>query len=485
MSNDGINERRTLSRYPGSSQHEPSDEISLLDVWEILSRRRRQIALISLLILGLAVAYVLLRHRHYSYTTALNIGTYVNKGANGENNTVFVEPLSAVEQKLKQAFIPVARQKLGTTKKAAPKVDVDTQKNGSLILLKTKGTKTDAERVTKLQQSIVSQLVASERSILKPIQENDKLRLEKARNELSYVQSDAVKLSRLQPFQQKTQTLKRHLAAMADAYKSQHLDLENKIASIQRDFDALNDARRLMEGEKKRIGQKEALISSQLEEQQSLVNQLQKTRLQATDKVKNSADAMTLLMVGTQVDSAQQRIDGLVEKLKVGLPQKKDDIIKSLADNARSQQDARAKIVSLKTQLNKLESDYKRKRGNEQAKIVAATTAYKKAEEDYQQDIDAKKRNVQAMQAMSDQVIPTQALFTSIRSTKPSGVGAFLIIIMGIVVGLILAIFSALLSEFIGQANRYVASKRASSQNLVLDVKDFIESDEDKTPKAC
>jgi len=399
------------------------------------------------------------RHRVYTYTTVLSIGTYVNKGPNGERKQELIEPLAVVKQKLNQAFIPVARQKLDNSHKRSPKVTVDTQKDGSLVILKTKARKSEADRVKMLQQSIVNQLIGSETQTLKPIQENNRLHLEEARQELSYAQSNAVKTSQLQPEQQKIQSLTRQLAAMAAAYKKQHLDLEDQVASTKRQLAALNDARTLMEGKEKRIGQSEGLVREQLKEQQSLVNQLQKSRLQATDQAKTSTDAMTLLMVGTQVDQAQQRIDSLTVKLKVGLPQKRDDTVKALADNARAQQNAKAKWVSLKAQIKKLESDYSRKRENQQSQIAAAKTAYQKAQVDYQQNIAAKKRDIQSMQAIADQVIPTKALFTAMQSDKPAGPGSLLILILACILGLMLAIFSAFVSEFIKQANRHVANR--------------------------
>lgn len=484
MSDDGINERRTLPRSQDSSRYQPADEISLFDIWAVLIRRRRQMTVIFLVIVTFTVAYVLLRQRHYTYTTALNIGSYMSNGANGGGKRVLIEPRAVIEQKLKQAFIPIARQKLGASQKATPNVDVDAQGNGSLILLKTRATKGDSKSVSELQQSIADQLILSEKPILKPIQENDKLRLEKASNELSYAKSDAVKASNLQPRKQKIQSLTRQLAAMADVYKSQHLSLQDKIASTQRQLDTFDDARTLLEGKKKRIGQKETLISAQLKEQQNLANQLQKTRLRATGEARNSNDAMTLLMVGTQVDSAQQHIDRLIQKLKVGLPQQKDDIVKSLADNARAKQNAKAQLVSLKAQLRKLENDYSRKRDNQQAKISAAKTAYQKAQLGYQKDIAVKKRNVQAVQVMAEQVMPTRALFTAIRSATPAGPGSILIVTLGCMMGLIFAVFLAFVSEFIKQANNFLAhTPSGRDQRLELGVSErHIDTQKENVP---
>lgn len=463
MSESGANERSVLERSQWPSQYRAYDEISLFDLWAILANRKWQVAIVFSLIMGLAVAYVFLRHRTYTYTTAIQIGTYINKGSNGERKQEFVEPPSAVEQKLRQVFIPIARQEMDRPHKPALKVTASTEKDGGLFLLQTKARKSDADKVARLQQSIVSQLLKAHAEILNPIQKKDQLRVEKARNELSYIQSDAIKTSRLQPHQQKIQSLARQLAAMAAAYKKQHLTVEDQIASAKRQLAALEDARTLMQGKEKRIGEKEELVKEQLKEQQNMVNQLQKTRLQAIDQTRASADAMTLLMVGTQVDQAQHRIDRLTDKLRVGLPQTRDNIVKSLADNGRAQKNAKTQLVSLKEQLNKLEGDYRRKRESQQSQITAAKTAYQKAQADYQQAVSAKKREIRAAQTLADQDIPTRALFTAIPSTSPTGPSSSLILILGCILGLMIAIFCAFVFEFIARANSHVAKLGSSS----------------------
>src|SRR5690554_4299484 len=88
------------------------DEISLVDLAKILIKRWKIMLVVFLVVVLGAMAYAWMSRPtvgepRIAYTTLLSVGY--------KTPTVLIEPLGAVATQLKDAFIPAARQTLGTS----------------------------------------------------------------------------------------------------------------------------------------------------------------------------------------------------------------------------------------------------------------------------------------------------------------------------------------------------------------------------------
>src|SRR5690554_1711848 len=137
------------------------DEISLVDLAKILIKRWKIMLVVFVVVVLGATAYAWMSRPtvgepRIAYTTLLSVGY--------KTPTVLIEPLGAVATQLRDAFIPAARQTLGTSLTA--NVDFDAQNNNIVRLITTVSDNDLAEQVRALHQQALSKIVERHGNIL-------------------------------------------------------------------------------------------------------------------------------------------------------------------------------------------------------------------------------------------------------------------------------------------------------------------------------
>jgi len=130
------------------------DEISLVDLWIAISRRRKLVLAVFILIVlaGLTAAFAL--PKSYTYSTAIEISKYW-----GGSGYAQLEKPESVKSKLENVYIPQVT--LSENKEKPLEVSVENPKNSPLIVLKSKAPEVDTERVQAVHEGIV-QAIAKE-----------------------------------------------------------------------------------------------------------------------------------------------------------------------------------------------------------------------------------------------------------------------------------------------------------------------------------
>lgn len=139
------------------SRPEPApydDEISLVDLWRLLARRKWWIWGITLAILAAGVLFALLQTPLYEFTSTIDLGADAS-GAPIE------EPEWATSV-LEEVLVPIARRRPGEEiqPERAPKVRVTPVADSGFIHLRSIGSTESTERIAKLHQRIAQLLDA-------------------------------------------------------------------------------------------------------------------------------------------------------------------------------------------------------------------------------------------------------------------------------------------------------------------------------------
>ncbi|MEW6691443.1 MAG: Wzz/FepE/Etk N-terminal domain-containing protein [Pseudomonadota bacterium] len=130
------------------------DEISLVDLWIAIARRKKLVLTVFILVvtLGLIVAFAI--PKSYTYSTAIEISKYW-----GGSSYAQLESPESVKSKLENVYIPQATH----SESVSPplEVRVENPKNSLVLILKSKTPEADAERTRAVHERIV-QAIAKE-----------------------------------------------------------------------------------------------------------------------------------------------------------------------------------------------------------------------------------------------------------------------------------------------------------------------------------
>lgn len=160
------------------------DEISLVDLWIAIARRKMLVLAVFsvIVILGLIAAFTL--PKSYTYSTAIQTSKYWNGSGYAQ-----LESPESVKTKLENVYIPQVT--LSENVEKPLEVKVENPKNSPLIVLKSKAPEVDAERARAVHESIVQAIAkehAEQLSTLRGIYESQ---LKAAKEEVSALESTA------------------------------------------------------------------------------------------------------------------------------------------------------------------------------------------------------------------------------------------------------------------------------------------------------
>ena len=152
--------RRGLPSQPDDAQFPPEwrqqrdDEISLIDLWLTLVRRRRWILGIAATVFALGSAYGLAQHPSQELTSTLQLA---DRG--GEP----VEPVAQAAARLKRVEIPRARAAMeGGGGQSPPSVELERVEDAPLILLTSSAPEGESDRVEQLHERLFEALRQSQ-----------------------------------------------------------------------------------------------------------------------------------------------------------------------------------------------------------------------------------------------------------------------------------------------------------------------------------
>ncbi|MEW6765793.1 MAG: Wzz/FepE/Etk N-terminal domain-containing protein [Pseudomonadota bacterium] len=124
------------------------EEISLVDLWLAIMRHKRLVLAVLLIALLIGLAAALLLPKSYTYRTTIEIGQYWN----GHDFAEIDDP-ATVKSKLESAYI--SQITLAEAPDKPLEVKVDSPKNSPLIILESKVTEIQADRVHTIHAAIM------------------------------------------------------------------------------------------------------------------------------------------------------------------------------------------------------------------------------------------------------------------------------------------------------------------------------------------
>ncbi len=287
---EGLEFRELPSRYE-------EDEISLVDLWLVLVRRRLIIVAAVLACILAGLLFALLQPPLYAFTTTIQIGRIVELPG-------LLESTETVAVKLNEGYIPkvLAAYVNEADDRTALKIEASSPKQSQMVLIKSKTQEKESELHLDLHKRIIETLLAD------------------------------------------------HAILIGNFRKA----LEIKIKQAQDRYASLSDEARLLVSRLELLDGTKDLVAKQVGEIQDLLSSTASGLERALPEVSDEAKALTFLMVGNEIQQNRNRLATLEERLHIGLPQERNALEKRLADMERTKVTQVEAISALETRLSSI-----------------------------------------------------------------------------------------------------------------------------------
>ena len=474
----------------------PRDEVSAIDLWHVLVKRRRMVAAVFALSLGAGVAQALLTKASYTYHTVVEIGH--------DGSGKPLDSTDTVLAKLNQAYIPQTLRDYAEKNQSRERVRIDARvpKGSELVVLESRGPADLAPVYLLLQGAVADTLIQDHQRTIDQIDRQYKAELTRARVRLDELQDQRIFAVQEKALQGEIARGKRKVESLKDQatllqYKAElsrahmRLDelqdqriftvqekaLQGEIARGKQRIESLKDQATLLEAQQKRLDETKSLLVQQIAEAKAIVAVAGESRGKAVTEATDEAKAMTLLMINSSIAESRSRVAGLEERLYIGIENERERLGKQLADGRRDQATEAGTVVELESKFVKLRVDHERDIALQQqaiTEIEAKITKFLaddrreqateagtvgelegklvKLRVDHERDIALQQQAIAEIEAKIAALRGTHPLLAPMQSLEPTGTGRRFIVAVAAVLGLIGGLFLVFVVEFLQNA---------------------------------
>lgn len=387
----------------------PPDEIDLVDVGVLLWHRRRIMLAVFLVLLALTIIGTVLKSPSYQYTSTIELGSVTTQSG------TLLAPLSAdaAVSALQNTYIPSAIMQY----EAAQHADLR-----NLKLTASAGSAGTANNFVTLscrvKQALAAACIAVEKTAATNFVNTNSRSIDTLRANLQ-AQLAASKLTLL-GYQD------------PNVFGVQKLAAEQAITDAQNTLTGLQTTAEVLKVSQTKTEASVTLYQKQATELEQHIADMRKASVEAARATASPTQAMSNLVLGTELQNNVNLLNQIQQNLTVTLPEQLATVNKNLADNVRSQTLQRQVI-----QQNQL--------------------ALKKLLFDHNQQIQNQQVIVENLQAQVSNVVDNRVLGEPLRSINPIGLSRMAVLAVGIVLSIILAIFAAFVAAYVEQIRARLA----------------------------
>ncbi|MGH8292524.1 MAG: hypothetical protein ACRESA_03535 [Gammaproteobacteria bacterium] len=219
----------------------------------------------------------------------------------------------------------------------------------------------------------------------------------------------------------------------------QKLAAEKAIADAKNALANLKTGAQVLAVSKSRLQASADLLTKQIVDLQAHIATAHKAAIASAQDAGSPTQAMSNLVLSTEVQQSVNLLNQQEQQLNVTLPQQLAGVDKDITENSRAQ--------ALQNQV-----------------IGQNQIALQKLLFSHGQDIQSQNIGITNLQAQIDNIQDNRVLGDPIRSVKPVGLGRGTVVGLGIVIGIVLAIFAALLANYVGQVRERLRFDKASGK---------------------
>lgn len=382
---------------------ENDDEISLIDLWLVLVRRRFLVLAVmaAAATAGLAAAFLL--PPKYEFTTTVRIGQVPVSLSEGEEKNI--DSPETVLANVQGSYLPQAQAELlarSARDQSLPRVTSEIQQGSTLLVLKTEASEDRASDCLELLENVTRRLVADHRRTTENVGAQLSAQLERARIKLEELHDPLV-------------------------FTVQQNELKRRIKEAEAELAEARSQEQLTLARLSRLVDKKALLENQIQELTEAIQLARQNRSKAAAGTVEAAQAMTVLLIDNEIRENQIVLNRLQNELEIELNNERDTLTRELEDVRNEQESKAARLTELHSELAKLEIDRTRQQQDQQQVV---------------NELEARLANLRK----------TEVVLPPTKSPNPVGPGKALILALALLAGLMLGVVAAFLAEFSAKA---------------------------------
>ena len=273
------------------------DEISLVDLWLVLVKRKNVFFSMLLISLVVGLLYVFIKPLSYEFSTSMEMGSRVDG--------VTIEPIQSMLAKLQHAYIPLVLSSYNASSPEELKIrDIKSSvaKSSNIIRLSIVGRENNEEIYKSLLNDVVEAITIDHKRVSSLVKNNLLLSIQKQEN-----------------------------------------------VSIQ-----LVNEFTLMQSQMKRLDQKEILLNKRIESLSEFVRNNEELRLTASKSKTNQGSTLTLMMLDNELRSGRELLAKLEDQSYLSLVNDREVLRNKMSINEKKQLENEQLINKHKVQLSNI-----------------------------------------------------------------------------------------------------------------------------------
>ena len=379
------------------------DEIDLVQLFLVLKKRKYLILCVLVICIGTGLGFCLLRTPTYEYTTTLQIGTTL-EGEDGQLVKKSLESIDVAAVKIEKVYLPAVINSVMNDLGRMVSGKITVQKNSDILLLRSEGKADEQAFYQDIHERTVNPLVEDHWQLMTAARKQYELMVEKATLTLKKLEDPRIYL-----FEEKV--------------------VEGQIKEAQAKLAEYDDQKKFLEDKEKRLTESQHLLQEQIVKIEKTLALAYANRTKASDEARDEAKALTFLMVNNQIEQNENRLAGLRERLHVQLENDRQQLDVNQAENRRNWGLQKDRVAELQSQLVRLKAMHETQLSLQRNAIADAQSKV----EIYQ---------------------PTRALNLAVRSVSPKGPGAFMVMVLSGLLGLMSGVMLAFIVEFMNKVRQ-------------------------------
>lgn len=426
------------------------DEISLIDLYLVLVKHKKIMAIVIAVVLMLGAFYALSKTKVYNYSVSIQIGKMLAGKAQSEGLQSIESP-DAVLSKITESYIPYILNQYVSQHPGedVPVIKAKLLKNSDIILLESKAPE-NATLQSLLMQSVVDRVLADHKPLTDVMKSRYDTELSNAQISLAQIQSPVNIQAKLTPLEialQRSVTQKKMLVndqvnrVRRQKYMTEMQSRENRLLSLADESGYLTIQMKRLDQVDKMLEQQISVLSQSIE--RALAN-----RKVSIKKIDDPSTAMTALLLDNQLQADRSRLNGLQERLTVKQKNLREKLANNIKKNTRAVEYEKTLIKDLKNNLLKMNIDDENKLADLGAVIAEKQLIIKKLKLDRQVQTARQEQAIKNISFKLAGLNETRALTETVKSMLPVGVSSKLIVVLSLFAGLFLAVFIAFALEF-------------------------------------
>jgi LPS O-antigen subunit length determinant protein (WzzB/FepE family) len=231
-------------------------------------------------------------------------------------------------------------------------------------------------------------------------------------------------------------------------------EMEGEISAAQAWLVDLREQEELIKEIIERLNVSERLVNDQIDEIRDVNRNALENRVRAVEQVQDPANAMTLLMIDSEIQQNRNRLANLEERLMVELPNQRNEFQIRLEENRRSQITEGLRVDALKARSDQRQADNRREQELQATELVSSKFQLDGFEIEWERDRAHQLQVVRELEARLEGTRETQIIAGPSRHLKVEGPGKAVILALSMVLGLMFGVFMAFFTQFLTIAGR-------------------------------